>query len=89
MLLLLDPVLKEGIDLVLHILHLCELGAKIILARLDCQVIHLPLLVLVVDDHLRLHYLKCHAKKDQATHDYHPEQSSVYMNLLLLDWKEF
>ena len=58
MLVILDPVILEEIDFVLHLLHLLEVGANVIFARLDGQVLHLPLLGSVVDDHLVLHELK-------------------------------
>ena len=42
---------------------------NVIIARLDGQVLHLPLLGLVLDDQLRLHDLKRHHRKYQATRD--------------------
>ena len=40
---------------------------NVILAQFDGQVLHLPLLGLVIYDQLRLCALKRHHKKDQAT----------------------
>ena len=67
-----DDFLLEGINLVLNLLHLREVGANAILTQIDGQVLHLPLLGLVVDYQQGLHYLKCHHEEDQATRDFSP-----------------
>ena len=89
MLVILDPVILEEIDFVLHLLHLLEVGANVIFARLDGQVLHLPLLGSVVDDHLRLHDRKRHHKKDQATRDLPPRSIICIDELALLGMEEF
>ena len=45
---------------------------NVILARINGQVLHLPLLGSVVDDQRRLHEPMCHHKKGQATRDLPP-----------------
>ena len=85
MLVILDPILLEGIHFVSHILHLCEVGANIILAQINGWVLHLPLLVLVVDDQLKLHDLKRHHTKDQATRDLTPGAIIFIDELTFLD----
>ena len=50
-------------------MHLREVGVNVILALINGQVLHLPLVGLVADDHLGLHELKYHYEKDQATRD--------------------
>ena len=62
----------EGIDFIFHLLHIHEVGENIILARINVQVLYLPLLELVVDEQLWIHDLKCHHEKNQATHDLPP-----------------
>ena len=53
----------------MYLLHLFEVGANVILSRLDGQVLYLTLLGFVADDQLRLYEPNCHNKKDQATRD--------------------
>ena len=66
------PLFLEGINLVSHLLHLHEVGADVILARFDGQVLHFTVLGSVVDDQLGLHDLKCHHEDYQATRDLPP-----------------
>ena len=61
---MLDAVLLKRIDFILHILNLYEVDANIILAKIDGQVLHVPLFGSVVDDQLGLHDLNCHREKD-------------------------
>ena len=53
-------MLSEGINLVLHLLYLREVGADVVLVRLDGQILHFPFLVSVIDEQLGLNDLKCH-----------------------------
>ena len=73
MLVVLDPILSEGINSVLHILHIREVGVNVIHRRLDIQVLHFPLLSLVVDYQLGMHDLKCHQEEDQYTRYFSPK----------------
>ena len=48
LLVVLDLVLLEEINFVSHILHLHEIDVNVILSQLDGQVLHIPLLSLIV-----------------------------------------
>ena len=60
MLIVLDPVLSEGINLFSRLLHLCEVGTDVVFARLYGLILNLPLFGSVINDQLGLHDLKRH-----------------------------
>ena len=49
LLVVIDPVILEGTDFILHILNICEVGANVILAGLYVQFLYLPLIGMMVD----------------------------------------
>ena len=58
LLIVLDPILSEGINLVSNLLHICEIGADVVIERLYGQILYFTLLGLVIDEQLGLHNLK-------------------------------
>ena len=83
MLIVIYPVLSEEINLISHILHIFEVGAKIVLKQLDVQILHSNHLGSVVNDHMGIHDLKCHHEEDQATRDL-PPRAIIYVDELAL-----
>ena len=87
LLIVLDTVLSEEINLVSYLLHLLELGADVVLARLDGQILLFFLVGLVIDDQLGLHEFKRHNEEGQATHDLPPRAVICVDELALLGLK--
>ena len=67
----------------MHLLHLREVGANIVLARLNVYIFHFTLLGSVIGEQMGLHDLKCHHEEGQATRDL-PLRAVIYVDELAL-----
>ena len=77
----------ERINIVSHILHLYEVGADIVLSRLDGQILHLPLFGSAINDQLGIHNLKQHHEEGQYTRDLPPRGVISVYELALFGMK--
>ena len=80
----LDLILSEEINLVLHLLHIHEVGANVVIAQLDRHILHFPLLGLVINDQLGIDDLKCHHEEGQYKCDMLPRAFICVDEMFLL-----
>ena len=87
MLIIFDPVFSEGTNILSNSLHLCEVGADVVIPQIDGNILHLPLFGLVIDDQLGIHNLKQHHEEGQYTRDLSPRAVISVYELALFGMK--